>query len=555
MIIFTEFYRDGNGAEAWQQALLHAVESGDKHIHFPAGDYHFFPEKCVRKMHFFCNNDEALRTIAVYVENIDGLTISGDAARWIFHGRISPLVAYNCRNLTLQGIVIDFVESFTTDADLVKCEEGRAWFRLGGKPLLQNGKIRFVDDFFNNFSGNLTFLAVDDGRGELDLRSPAVVVKNQDVVVKDALFGLPDKFSSLPSRAFVVRHEIRICPCIVIDACENVKVRQVTMHHSAGMGLLFQDSENLEAFQVNVLPNGRRVAVSDDAIHMVDCRGSLTIEQCELRATLDDSINVHGIYRPLRNRFPGDDFFYLDTGHFQQLGLRGARSGDTLELVKNDPHIPYARLKVREAVVINKAMTRIIFADPVPPEYRSGDTARIVEVAEAKVVVRDCFLAPLNGRGVLVSGVKQAEISRCRIHSGGAGVFVSGGVAFWYETGPVEAMVIKNNIFDNCNYKNNAATSEPVSVYPELGSMPENFFYHGTIEVIDNQFIAADRPLIAMRSVRKAVCRGNRVTRSELYAFELPQTVGYHFTDGNAEITAFQHCGEIECDLPKTIYP
>ena len=85
--------------------------------------------------------------------------------------------------------------------------------------------------------------------------------------------------------------------------------------------------------------------------------------------------------------------------------------------------------------------------------------------------------------------------------------------------------------------------------------MPENFFYHGTIEVIDNQFIAADRPLIAMRSVRKAVCRGNRVTRSELYAFELPQTVGYHFTDGNAEITAFQHCGEIECDLPKTIYP
>jgi hypothetical protein len=388
----------------------------------------------------------------------------------------------------------------------------------------------------------------------LDLRFPAVVAANQDVVEKDGLFGLPDKLFPPDAAAFVIRHEIRICPCIVIDGCKDVTVRQVTMHHSAGMGLLFQDSENLEVGQVKVLPHGRRVAVSDDAIHMVDCRGYLAITGCELRATLDDSINVHGIYRPLRNRFPGDDFFYLDTGHFQQLGLRGARSGDTLELIKNDTHIPYARLKVREAQVINKAMTRIIFADPVPPEYRPGDTARIVEVSEAEVVIRDCILSPLNGRGVLVSGVKNAEISNCRIHSGGAGVFVSGGVAFWYESGPVEHLVVRNNIFDNCNYKNTAATSEPVSVYPELDKMPENFFYHGTVEVVDNHFVAADRPLIAMRSVRKAVCRGNTVEKSTLYRFERPRDAGYHFTDELAEITAFQHCGEIDCDMAQSIY-
>ncbi len=550
MINFRDFYNTcGNASKAWKKAFQSALE-GDKTVYFPEGVYDFYPEECTQKLHFFCNNDEAVRTIAIYLENVDDFTICGENARFIFHGRISPLVAFRCKNLKISGFSVDFDRSFVTDAELIRRENGKAYFRLAGDPPLENGKIKFVGDFYDNYSGVLTFLPFDNELQEIPCDAAALSVNNCDLSVsEDGLIEFPDLFADTVQTSFIIRHELRICPAIVCDECDDVSVNDVTLYHSAGMGLLCQNCSDIAVEKLKVIPKNRRTAVSDDALHMVDCRGKLSIRNCELCNTLDDSINVHGIYRPLKNRFHGDDFFYLDTGHFQQLGLIGARSGDTLELVKNDTNIPYAKIKVKKAVMLNKAMTRVFFDGEMPKKYCSGDTARIVEVSEAELVVENCILRPLNGRGVLASGVKSAVIKNNRIHSSGAGVFVSGGVAYWYETGPVEYMKIENNIFDNCNYKNTASTREPLSVFPELSVMPDDFYYHGRIEVLNNRFISACRTLISMRSVKEAVCRNNSFEENNTYKFDYKPKIAYFFTDNNSPAAAFDHCGKVDCDM------
>ena len=548
MVNFMDFYDGVNASTAWQAAFKAALES-DRTVFFPEGTYDFYPEGCTEKLHFFSNNDEAVRTIAIYLENIDDFTICGDNARFIFHGRISPLLAYNCRNLKISGFSVDFSLSFITDADLIRRENGKAYFRLAGNPPLENGKIRFVGDFYDNFSGELVFFPFDNDLQEIPCDVPALSVKNCDLTAENGLIVFPDVFSDIKQESFIIHHEIRICPAVVLDGCDHVDIENVTIHHCAGMGLLCQNSGNITVEKLRVVPNDRRTSASADALHMVDCRGKLVIRNCELCNTLDDCINVHGIYRPLKNRFTGDDFLYLDTGHFQQLGLIGARSGDTIELVKNDTAKPYCRIKVREAVMLNKAMTRVFFDGELPAEYRSGDTARIVEVSEAELIVENCILRPLNGRGVLASGVKSAVIRNNRIHTSGAGVFISGGVAYWYETGPVENLKIENNIFDNCNYKNTASTREPLSIFPELSVMPDDFYYHGRIEVLNNHFIAAPRTLISMRSVREVVCRNNSAEESNIYKFDYKVKRAYFFTDENSPVAAFDHCGKVDCDM------
>ena len=52
--------------------------------------------------------------------------------------------------------------------------------------------------------------------------------------------------------------------------------------------------------------------MSDDALHITDCRGKLRIANCRLSGTLDDSINVHGVFRKLKSRIPGGKMYYLN---------------------------------------------------------------------------------------------------------------------------------------------------------------------------------------------------------------------------------------------------
>ncbi len=545
MTDISNFYHGGNVMHVWQEALETALK-GDRTLFFPEGEYHFYPEKCTEKVCFFSNNDEGIKTIAAYLENLDNFTLKGGNAQWIFHGRISPVVAVNCRNLRIEGISIDFEESFVSDADFAEERDGISYFRFSGKHWVENGRLRFCDDFYDNFSGRLNFLPYDCGTREMLQGGKPRSVNNSGAVYRDGLVGFPVSFADCKGKNFAVKHELRLCPGLVIDRCENVEVINVTIHHAAGMGFLFQNSENLTIDGGKVVPSSRRVAASDDAVHMVECRGKLLIQNCQLQDTWDDSINVHGIYRPLKCRQPGGFFYYLDSGHFQQMGLPGAREGDTLELLKNDTHIPYHYAKIKRVQVINKAMTLVEFTEPLPETYASGDAARVMEVAQAELTVRNCRLKPLVGRGVLASGLKSVRITDNYMHTSGAGVFVSGGVNYWYETGPVEYAVIENNVFDNCNYNCLTATREPVSILPEIDLLPENFYYHGEITVSNNRFIAEERPLVSMKSVRKAVCYGNEYTVDHTYPFEPDDCPGYYFTSPeDREKYVFLHCGEI----------
>ena len=541
MVSITEFIKDKNCSNAIIPALKAAL-ADDRVLYFPAGEYHFYPEGCVQRYCFFSNNDEGVKTIAVLLDGVNDFTVRGDNAKFIFHGRISPLCAFNCRNLTVEGITVDFEDSFVSDADLVKREDGIAWFKFYGKHRVADGKIVFTEDFYDNFSGKLPFYPYDKTRNELVWDQRPVSVSNREIRYCDGLVGVEDKFENIPTDAFVVKHENRLCPGMVLDNCTGVVLKNLTLHHAAGMGVLIQRSENCSVEKLTVAPSSRRTAVSDDALHITDCRGKLRIADCVLSGTLDDSINVHGVFRKLKRRIPGGKMYYLEAGHFQQQGVFNIRPGDTLELLSRSSGKPYGQLKIDQVIPCTKAFSIIRFDEnTLPPEFIQGDPGWILETqAELEVVNTTC--RPLNGRGVLASGLKNVRISGCRFHTGGAGVFISGDHGYWYESGPVQHAVIENCFFDNCNYRKHAATQEPLAVFPELDVLEKDFYYHGTIEVRNNHFRSAMRPQVSMMSVDQAVVTGNRFTADDTYTFVRRSSAGYNFTDENSPMAAFLHC-------------
>ena len=547
MTNIVDFLHSENCTAAVAAALKVAV-NGDRVLFFPPGEYHFYMDGCFQRHCFFSNNEDSLKNIAILLDGVDDFTISGVGAHLMFHGRISPLCAFNCRNLTVSGIKVDFEDSFVSDADLICRENGVAWFKLPGKHQVCNGRIVFTGDIYDNYNGRLPFYPYDRTRSELIYDQRIITVENQNILERDGLVGVPDLFENCPTDAFVIKHENRLCPAMVFDNCDDLRVSDVTLHHAAGMGCLIQKSDSCTVDGLVIAPSSRRTSVSDDALHITDCRGKLRILNCKLSGTLDDSINVHGVFRKLKSRIPGGKMFYLEAGHYQQQGIFNIHPGDTLELRHRSNGKPYGRLKINAVSPCNKAFSIIkIDENELPADFVQGDPGWILETqADLEVINTEC--RPLNGRGVLASGLKNVRIAGCTIHSSGAGVFISGDYSFWYESGPVENVLIENNFFDNCNYKITAATQEPVAVFPELDELADDFYYHGRIEVRNNHFRSAPRPLVSMKSVKSAVVVGNSWEADDRYRF-IPKTIpGYHFATADSPRAAFLHCKEVDSD-------
>ena len=545
MTYITDFLQGENTSTAILPALKAAL-AGDKTLCFPKGEYHFYPEGCFSKYCYFSNNDEGQKTIAILLNNVDDFTIRGENAKFIFHGRISPLCAFNCRNLKVEGLTIDFEDSFVSDADLVKRENGIAWFRFAGLHQVRDGEMIFTDDIYNNMNKRLGFYSFDREKGELVYDSRSVTVPNKNILFRDGLVGVEDRFGNVCTDAFMVKHELRLCPGIVCDGCENIEIRNVTVHHAAGMGFLIQNSENCLVDSVVVAPSFRRASASDDAMHITDCRGKIKIANCRFSGTLDDSINVHGVFRKLKSRIPGGKMYYLEAGHFQQQGIFNIHAGDTMQLFDRKDGKPYAEIKISKVTPVNKAFVIVEFDESeLPEKFVQGDPVLIMEtMADLEVVNTVC--KPFLGRGVLASGMNSVKITDCHLHPSGAGVFISGDFSFWYESGPVKTAVIENNFFDNCNYYAYGATQEPLAVFPELNTLAEDYFYHGSIKVKNNRFRSSRRPLISVKSAADVEVSGNCFELDDKYKYLPNPNAGYCFTDENSPTAAFLHCKNIK---------
>ena len=528
-----------NAAAAWQRALAEARARKCRRIRFLPGRYDFYPEGCTQKFLYFSNNDGGEKTVALHLEDIDDLEVTGENTLLFFHGRLCPVVAENCSRLRLSGFVIDFEDSFVSDASVVGEKDGVCRAKLHGKYRLAGGRLVFTGDALDNRSGILQVRPYDPVSGEMPQDADCTALPNRDITEEDGLIRLPGVFGA---KALTIKHEDRLCPGIVLSGCSDAAAEDVTIHHAAGMGLLAQFCTNVTLDKICVVPSADRVvSSSDDALHLVECRGDIAVRNCRAAGMLDDALNVHGIYRPVTVPEGEKNVLYLETGHPQQAGFPGARPGDTLELVESASCRSLARVTVRRAKQLSPERTLVETDLPLPPELRTGCGARVLEPGLARLEVAGCDFSPLRGRGVLASGLAHVHVHDCRFHTSGAGVFIAGGCARWYETGPVGHAIVKDNLFDDCCYLQHSSTREPVAVYPDLAELEPDFYYHGVIEVKNNRFVSSRRPLISIRSAERAEISGNTFEPSSKYAF-LPGDPGaFSFAKPDDPAVIFEH--------------
>lgn len=529
--------------------IRNAIEnasSKDIKLVFEKGTYKFKPDYAFGKYCNITNHGNGYKKIIFPMMNYNSVEIDGNGSEFIFHGQVFPFLIENCTNVNIKNLVVDWDIPFLFQGDVVAVSEQEGWrdikpYTKGYSWSLKNGRISFpeIDEFsYTELGSTLAFdkdkkRVVYDGK---DFRSSPTLVEKRP----NGILRIYEKMKYYPPVGSVMnskgdREHDRYAPAFDAISSKNIIFDNVVVHHALGMGFLAERSENITIKNSGVyLRKGtdRVVSSTADATHFANCKGDVLIENSRFENMLDDGTNVHGTYTVVDSIINKNTLRYKFI-HFEQMGFEFAGIGDEIWFIQQ-PHVARATVNVVKSVkVINESYVEVTFETALPDDIKKGDLMEN-KTWNPTFTMRGCTIQNHRARNVVLKTPLKTVIENNNFSSMMSSILFRGESYFWFESGQVEDVLIRNNHFTYCAY--NGMDHAVLNITPRIG---DNFnqtelydrnirFENNLIETFDNRIVWADR-------VDGLVIKGNKIV----------QTLDHKPLQPNAAMFEFLNCKDV----------
>lgn len=495
--------------------IRRAIESANERdikLVFEKGIYTFETDYASGKYLYITNHRNGYKKIIFNFENFNSVEIEGNGSEFIFHGPTAPFVFEGCKKITVKNTTIDWDIPFSFQGDVLAVNKAEEWFDIkpytkGYSWKLEKGKIKFpnIDHFTysmlgNTLSHNKETKAVDYGAWDQSL-DPNFVEKRPNGILRLYVKGTkhyPRVGSVLNSKGDHANN--RYAPGFLIRNSKDIVFDKVIIHHALGMGFLFERSENIKIENSGVYireGSDRMISATADATHFANCKGDILIANCRIEGMYDDGTNVHGTYVEVDNILDGKTV-RVALKHFQQLGFQFAGVGDEVWFIKNPNPQRAGENKVASVNVINDIYTDLTFENELPSDLKVGDILEN-KTWNPNFTMRGNIIRDHRARNIIIKTPKKIIIEDNDLSSMMSSIMLRGETFFWFESGNVEDVIIRNNRFVHCAY--GGAEHAILKVSPRLGKTFDKTitydrniqFINNTIETFDNRIIWADR--------------------------------------------------------------
>ena len=507
-------------SQAFQSALT-ACNRLDCIILFPSGVYRFDPEKEMTQFACISNHNSATEhPFALILDGCRQIHLKGEGAELRMNTReIIPFRIGNSRDITIQGFSIDTERpcyaqgtvlhstdcSFELSVETPDRGESRnGHFFLNGVPYY--GAAEMDPETLGLRAGTCLNFA-EDYPAEI----PVEALDERRFLFHGALKQMPPAGSRL-----VLRYGRRTTPGIFIEGSDSVKIEDISLWGCAGMGIIAQCSANLtfRRFNTGIRPgSGRMFSICADAIHTVNCRGKIHIEQCSLEHQFDDAINLHGIYFCLKRRTAPNEFI-VERGQHAQAGVPLLEPGNRIRLLSPDnlEELGTAEITGCHEISLSEVLIRTATQLDCPP----GTAVENLSWRPSEIIIRDNIMRHNNPRGILVTcGGCPIRIENNLIDTPYACISISGDARFWYESGNVDDLLICGNRFRGNYGANNGISKAVIDIRPHI-SVPRRTPYHGRIRILENVLESESAIFLHAEWIRELEIAGNRQTGTEL---------------------------------------
>ena len=537
---FGAFPDDGkDNTLAVRAALTQAKKQGADKLVFPKGRYDFYPDKAFERYQFISNNDEGLKRIVFPIDGMRDFEVDGQGSDFLFHGYLSPFTVDHARGIVLRNFTVDYERSFHSEGKILAVTDTYADLEIPAEyPFsIENGLLKFHDGKsgkartfypvraileFDPVKRETAFQARDYGLGD-------------DILAQDLgnrrVRLLRGKLKGTPGNIFVFGPSHRLVCGIAITDSRDVTVEDVTVYHCGGMGVIGQRSRDLFVRRVKVTPppgKNRIVSLTADATHFVNCGGQVVLEDCLFELQKDDATNVHGIYvRIVERRSP--TVVDVKLVHPQQYGFDFIQNGQKLELVKGPALITTDHPVVKRVERLNKEYTRLTFKEPLPETVAVGDALAAVD-DYAALTIRGCTIRGNRARGILLNSRGPTVVEKNTFHTAGSAILFEGDARFWYEQAGVSDCVIRDNVFDNCNYGvwGRALIECGAGIEPAFRAASR---YNKNIRITGNTIRAFHPALLDFYSVQGLTFTNNVIEKTAAYPQWKPDAPRYVAAD------------------------
>lgn len=484
----------------------------------------FYPKDTVNKEYNISNNDSGTKRAAFFLKGEKNITIDGQGAILRFHGELLPFLLDGCENITVKNLSVDYPSPFYSQAQIVSSGNGST-------------ELRFSDGFdFEVYNGELLFRSEDNGVSKLGNRIlviefnkngrpradiGAYLARFAPAAEKSFLDGMTlnlkaEKLTSdtvklsgvdihRPGGEWVCTYADRNAPGFFLTGCKNVTIENVTLYHTASMGVVAQLCEDVALDSVRAVPekgSGRFLSVSADATHFVNCTGKVTLRNCVFTNMLDDACNVHGIYTVI-NELRGERELTVGFRHFQQYGVMLYRAGDEILFIDRNTMTEYAKATVKTAEFISPREIVITIEQKIPDSVKTEDAienrGRMPEV-----LIENCVTGDNRPRGFLLSTPKRAVVRGCRFFNMYHGIHICGDCNDWFESGPVRDLEITDCTFDDSAFCGGAA----IQLDPRVPA-GNSVAYHKNVTISGNTFTGKTRRFLYARNTGNIVFSDN----------------------------------------------
>ena len=525
-------------------------------IRFAPGKYHFYPEGAVHKEYYISNHDQHNdRAVGIAIEEFKGLTIDGQGADFIFHGRMLPVSVVATEDCTLSNFSVDFATPHIAQAEVITNDpEAGITFRVA--PWV-NAQVTAEGAFIHTGEGwafrPMWGIAFEPDTRHIVYNTSDIGTPVQQVTrIDERTFLAPawkDKRLK-PGTVVAMRTYERPSPGIFVSHARNTTLENVKMHYAEGMGLLAQMSEDITLDGFSVCLRGdddpRYFTTPADATHFSGCKGKIRSVNGLYEGMMDDAINVHGTYLKVMERID-DHTLRARYMHGQAWGFDWGYKGDkvqfvrsrTMELVGGSFTTEVA--EITECSDASKVLSAepfklsgathgsrefiIRFADALPQEISANEGYGIENLTwTPEVYFANNTIRNNRARGTLFSTPKRTVVEDNLFdHTSGTAILLCGDCNGWYETGACRDVLIRRNRFVNALTNMFQFTNGVISIYPEIPALAEQkaYFHGGTknaIRIVNNEFDTFDHPLLYAKSVDGLQWKGNTIRKNTDYA-------------------------------------
>lgn len=280
---------------------------------------------------------------------------------------------------------------------------------------------------------------------------------------------------------FLVRHSPRRGAALVADDCSHVTLINLTIFSSPGACFVISGETHhvrLDSCVIGLRPDSNRHQSTDaDGYHIVQSQGYHIIENCDFSYMGDDDVNIHDCIGFVSKR--------SDSFSIRLENAISGKPGDVLEVRGPDFSDTGIRLEIVENTSEKDKL--MVFKNEIPETVGETFMLRNTRFNSSNYIIRNNHFHHNRARGLLLQCSNGLVENNRFTGTQGAAIYVMMETLrnLWYEGVGVEHLVIRNNIFENCNVNDWTSVIDIMAYIPDMQS---DYPVFSDITIENNQF-------------------------------------------------------------------